>query len=198
MRKFLLFPVVCLLLFGGAACHKNKSDLKSDFPADFANFTDEQRMEYIMKRAEPDSVARFLFYATLGKIPGVRIDTLANANLYVLETYQGEDLERFVAEFKGMQQTLSLSDMLEFGLITGDTLTVGYEMGLNYVARIRDRQMKIKQIDQEMAEFRKTCGADTATYTRFLKGFREALKLDRGRDIPAGVFERYSLQENVQ
>ena len=154
---------------------------------------DSERLSYVMRKAEPDSVARFLCYASLGRIPGVKIDTLGTAYLYVIESYKGQDADKFGIAFEQVMKELPLADKMEtqFRLGLADTLTIGYDLGLGYVAQIRDRRMGIKEIDADIASFREACRRDTATFRRFVQGFRTALAEDRGKDLKPEIYNKY-------
>lgn len=192
MRKLLL-AVVSILLIVVVSCGKKGDESATGLPSDFTKMNDEQRMAYMMRKADPDSVARFLCAASLGKVPGAKIDTLPIAYLYALEHYRGEDSDRFGMAFELALKELSLSDKMhtQFALGLADTLQVGYELGLGYVGQIRSSRMTIKDIDKELAEFKQTCGNDTATYRRFIKGFKTALAVDSGKDLSMDVYRKY-------
>ena len=46
-------------------------------------------------------------------------------------------------------------------------------------------------VERELAEFRKACGADSATYRRFIVGFKTVLNVDRGVDVPRDIYNRF-------
>ena len=122
---------------------------------------------------------------------GVKIDTLANAYLYALDNYKGEDADKFAIAFETKRAELQLADnmRMQFRLNLADTLQVGYSLGLEYVGTIRRKGLKAKDIDKEIADFRKAC--DEYTFRRFVKGFKLGLEEDKGKDFPADIYKRY-------
>ena len=52
--------------------------------------------------------------------------------------------------------------------------------------------MTLQQVDGEIAAFRRACGNDTATYVRFVKGFKAALNTDGGRSVDRAVYAKYA------
>ena len=52
--------------------------------------------------------------------------------------------------------------------------------------------MKVADVDRDLQEFRKACGTDTATYNRFLIGFRTVLRMDKGVDVPTEIYQKYA------
>ena len=51
---------------------------------------------------------------------------------------------------------------------TEDPQGLGYRLGLEYMTSIRDQRKSADDVERELAEFRKACGADSATYRRFI------------------------------
>lgn len=185
--------MAAILSIVAVSCKSDKKEGSSGLPANFSTMSDQERMQFMMRKADPDSVAHFLCYAFLGRVPGAKIDTLAMAYLYALENYRGDDAEKFGTSFELVMKELSLADKMktQFELGLADTLSVGYDLGLGYVGQIRRRNMSIKDIDADIAKFRESCGRDTATYNRFVKGFHTVLELDRGKDLPNDIYNRY-------
>ncbi len=66
-----------------AACGGKGGD-SNGFPENFSSLTDEQKVTYMMQHVSSDSVARFIIYAALDKMPGIRIDSL---NISTLKAY---------------------------------------------------------------------------------------------------------------
>lgn len=191
MRK-LLYLLLAVSALCAVSCKKN-GEGNGEFPESFSTMKDSDRLSYVMRKAEPDSVARFLCYASLGRIPGAKIDTLGTAYLYVIESYKGQDADKFGIAFEQVMKELPLADKMEtqFRLGLADTLTIGYDLGLGYVSQIRDRRMGIKEIDADIASFREACRRDTATFRRFVQGFRTALSEDRGKDLKPEIYNKY-------
>ena len=191
--KELRIAFVAILSVLAVGCKKKGGDGTNGFPANFMTMRDSERLEYMMRRVDPDSVARFLCYSYLGRVPGSKIDTLAVAHLYACDKYRGEDFEKYITSFEAAVNELPLCDKMhtQLALGTSDTLSVGYDLGLGYVSQIRTRGLTQKDIDADIDNLRKACGTDTATYTRFVKGFKTALQADRGKDLPNDIYSRY-------
>lgn len=187
MKKLLFFMLTFLLV----GCGSKQGEVSSGEAKKMGNMTDRELMAYMMRNAEPDSVAGFLLQAALDHVQGVKIDTLANAYLYTLDNYKGEDADKFAIAFETKRAELQLADnmRMQFRLNLADTLQVGYSLGLEYVGTIRRKGLKAKDIDKEIADFRKAC--DEYTFRRFVKGFKLGLEEDKGKDFPADIYKRY-------
>lgn len=192
MKKLLLFIGIGLLALI-AACSGNEKKTQSALPPNFSSMSDEERMSTMMRKIDPDSLARFLCRASLGEIPGAQIDTLSTAYVYAIENLRGDDVEKFAVGFENAMSNLSLSDKMatQFKLGLSDSLSVGYDLGLRYVNTIRTKRLDIKAIEKDLGEFRQACGTDTSTYRRFVYGFRTALAVDSGKDLSNDIFNRY-------
>lgn len=175
------------------SCGSRHADGDGAFPADFNSLSDAGRVAYMMDRASADSVARFICRAALGQVKGARIDTLATATLYAYENYRDTALMNFADEYDRYVERLPLPDKMRLYVMAGteDPQGLGYQLGLEYVAQIRDRKMTGDQVQEEIAAFRTACGADSLTYRRFLKGFQTVLKVDRGKDLPDEIYRRF-------
>lgn len=192
MKKTLL-PITASLALLLTACG-GKDKKSSVFPDNFDKIGDAGRMDYMMKHVSPDSVARFVIDAALGRVPGARIDTMALATSYAYDRYKGDDLENFSLEYEQHIGSLSLSDKMKAYKLGGseDLQRLGYHLGLEYLGAIREGNMKVADVDRDLQEFRKACGTDTATYSRFLIGFRTVLRMDKGVDVPKDIYLKYA------
>lgn len=174
------------------ACGGDKKS-SGGFPANFSKIGDQGRVEYMLRKVSPDSLARFIIYSTLGRVEGSRIDTLAIATNYAYERLKGDALDKFGAEYDNVINSLSLGDKMHIYANAGteDPQGLGYRLGLEYVSSIRDNRKSVADIEKELQEFRKACAADTATYRRFIIGFRTVLQVDSGKDLPRDVYNRF-------
>lgn len=169
-----------------------------NFPDDFNTRTDAQKVAYVMEATSPDSVARFICYAALGQVDGVKVDSVNQAVMYAYEHYQGDDVEAFSREFDRVQDNLPLAAKMQLLKMAGtqDSLGLGLDLGLHYIDRIRDSKLSVADVKAEISAFHKACANDTATYVRFVKGVKAALKEDNGRSLsPQIQNEIISLQE---
>lgn len=185
--------LLCCVAITLAACSGNSGDGNNGIGPEFLKMTDQQRVAKMMEITTPDSVARFIIDASLGKVKNAKIDTLALAPLYAYENYTGDDLVNFSQEFDDYSASLSLSDKMKIYAMLAkvDADQMGYQLGLEYVGYIRQHQMNAKQVAAEIEEFKKACGNDKETYSRFVKGFKAALDSDKGVDIPKEVYEEF-------
>lgn len=170
-----------------------------NFPEDFNTRTDQQKIAYVMEAATPDSVARFICYAALGQIDGIRVDSVNQAVMYAYEHYQGADAEAFGREFDRVQDNLPLDSKMRIMKLAGtqDPLGLGLQLGLHYIDRIRDQRLSADDVREEISSFHKACSTDTATYVRFVKGVKAALRADNGHGLsPQIKNELNALQED--
>lgn len=188
---------VCLGALSVAAflslCSCKEKNAAGDFPDNFASLSDVAKVKYLMEHTTPDSVARFICNASLGKISGIRIDTLSSATLYAYENYKGKDFDTFSIEYDSYSNSLPLAEKMKllFNASPDDPMQIGYELGLSYVSQIREQHKTPEQVEQEIREFRKACGSDTETYSRFIKGFKIALESDHGKDLSEDIYRRF-------
>ena len=182
---------------GLAGCSQKGARPAEGFPKDFAFLPDVEMVRYVMDNASPDSVARFICDAALGRIPEGSIDTLAVAAAYTYENYNDSCLIIFSKEFDDYSANLPLADKMRIYAMAGeaDPQRLGYQLGLEYVSHVRDNQMTTGQIKEELSAFRTACADDTLLYRRFLKGFQTALRIDRGKDLDESVYKEFAEQE---
>lgn len=161
-------------------------------PESFNRMGAPSQMEYLMERDAPDSVARFICYAALGKIEGLHMD-MGSALAYAYEHYDESGLVEFQMALEEFQSGLPLADRVrltrELGMV--DLEQFGYELGLNYVGTIRVEQKQAPTIREELAALRKECASYPDFYSRFMKGFKTALKLDRHRDLDDRIYTEF-------
>lgn len=146
-----------------------------------------------MKHASPDSVARFICDAALGKIKGVKIDTIGLAVLQAYENYRDSDLVKFSETFDTYGKAQPLPDKMKLLMLSGqnDPQGLGYQLGLEYVGDLREKKMTVEQAVKEVEALRKACGDDTATFVRFLKGFQTVLRIDHGKDLSEELYQKF-------
>ena len=188
-----VFPLALVLL---AACG-NKDKGAAELADALGQLGDSQKVAYMMENAAPDSVARFICQAALGDIPGVKIDTLSMATLYAYETYKDADLQTFSQAFDAYADGLTLDRKMKLRKLAAeqDPMGLGYELGLEYVNKIRLNHKSASEVEAEIKALRDVCRQnpeDTATFTRFMKGFKVALMMDGSNEIPAEIYKRYS------
>ena len=191
MKRFIPLAVMSLLVML-AACGGKKKDANA-FPEGFDAFTDGQKVTYMMQHVPADSVARFIIYASLGKIEGVRIDTLNNATLKAYEAYRDTALQSFSWEFDRVAEELPLHDKMRLRVLVGaeDPQGLGLTLGLEYLNQIRVKGMNADQVLEELKELKKASKDSPDVYARFLIGFRTVLRYDRNSDMPAEIYSRF-------
>ncbi|MDE6741590.1 MAG: hypothetical protein K2J58_04595 [Muribaculaceae bacterium] len=191
MKKLIPIIVMALILLIPACGGKDK-DI-SAFPDGFASLNDEQKVVYMMEHASADSVARFIIYASLGHIQGVRIDTLNNATLKAYETYTDTALQSFSWEFDRISEELPLHDKMRLRSLVGseDPQKLGLTLGLEYLNQIRVKDMGVDEVLAELQELKRAASDDPDMYARFLIGFRTVLRYDQNSDMPKEIYDRF-------
>lgn len=192
MKRLLLYCAVAIAAVS-VGCSGGGSGAEQ-LPVNFDAMSDAERMAYMMEHVSPDSVARFICDASLGRAGDVHIDTLATATLYVYEHYRDSALVAFSQEYENYSESLPVADKMRLYSMAGveDPMGLGYRLGLEYVSQIRERQMSLAQVDEEIVALRQACGEDTLTYQRFLKGFQTVLRIDHGKDLPEEIYNRFA------
>lgn len=195
MKRFQLFSVFFLslsVLMCVCSCKRGNGD-DGPYPANFNSIGDAGRVAYIMRVAEPDSVARFVYNAALGKVEGTRIDTLGVAITYVNEKYTGEKLDKYYIAAENMKAMMSLADKMKVYTMEGyeDPEGVGFTLGLEYMQNIRERNLQVEDIRKEIEDFRKAMRKDPQTFDRFIIGFKTVLKNDRNKDLPMAIYNAF-------
>lgn len=191
MKKLIPILVMAVILLIPACGGKDKDT--SAFPDGFASLSDEQKVVYMMEHASADSVARFIIYASLGKIQGVRIDTLNNATLRAYETYTDTALQTFSWEFDRISEELPLHDKMRLRSLVGseDPQKLGLTLGLEYMNQIRVKDMSADEVLAELQELKRASADDPNMYARFLIGFRTVLRYDQNSDMPKEIYDRF-------
>lgn len=189
--KKLLFPVAMLCCLMCSCGGKNRAE--KDYPENFKQIGDAGRVEYMLSRVAPDSLARFIIYGALGKNPGAPIDTMAIATNCAYEHLQGAALDSFSMEYDAVVEALSLGDKMKIYSLAGteDPQRLGYRLGLEYMSSIRNNDKSVADVERELKEFKKACAADTAMYRRFIIGFHTVLEADRGTDVPEDIYQKF-------
>lgn len=180
--------VLALVLAG---CSGKGGD--SDFPSDFSSRSDSEKVAYMMEAVGPDSVARFICNASLGKLGSVKVDSMSMAVLYAYENYKDAEAQTLFGEtLDSMQNSLPLSEKMEIlqKVGTEDPMGLGLKLGLEYIQQIRERHITVNDALAEIREFKKACGNDNETYDRFVTGLKVALKENGNRELEPGVYEK--------
>jgi hypothetical protein len=183
---------MCLMALPG--CSGKAEAAQDQLPADFNSLDDAAKVAYMMNNVEPDSVARFICDAALGRERlGMRIDTLAMAAAYAYEHYNDSSLIVFSREFDTYSANLPLEDKMRIYVMAGesDPNRLGYQLGLEYVSHIRDNKMTAEDVRREIEAFRSACANDSDTYVRFMKGFKTVLRTDHGKDLPENIYNSF-------
>lgn len=187
------------LLLALTSCGGGAGGEDGGFPAGFDSRDDRAKVGYVMERATPDSVARFICLAALGHVPGVHIDSLALATNHAYAMYGNMRNDKdsamvvFQVEYDEFSARLPLADRMRLYKMAGemDMQGLGYGLGLDYVGRIRERSMTPDSVRAEIEAMRKACADDPKMFARFMTGFKTALRIDRGKDLPEGVYETF-------
>ena len=194
MKTAKLLSVYLLAAFAVTSCSKEKKEVAVGFPSDFPTYTDARKVDYVMKHAGPDSVARFVIDATLGRLGNIRIDSLALAATHAYSNYNDSSLIVYSTTFDEYSSTLPLPDKMKIYVAAGKSVPqqLGYQLGLEYVSQIRENRKTVGRVKEEREEFRRACADDTVTYVHFVKGFQTALKVDQGHDLPDEIYKSFA------
>lgn len=197
MKKTLCWALIALILtFLSAALFASCGNRKAEaaVPPELTEGPDSRRLDFLMSKVTPDSVARFIILSAAGRNGDFRIDSLTSATNYVYERLNMDDLESFQVAFDDAVNSLPLPDKMRVLAQAGttDPQRLGYQLGLEYLATIREGSLTASQVEKELAEFKKACAEDTATHRRFMIGFSTALRVDSGKGVPKEIFEKYS------
>ncbi|MDE5662649.1 MAG: hypothetical protein K2L35_08340 [Muribaculaceae bacterium] len=187
--------ILMLPLLMVAACGA-KSGEQSGFPKNFGALNDAAKMDYMIQNAAPDSVARFICQASLGRIEGVKIDTLNLAALRAYEYYKDDELQSFQAAFDDYVQSLPLPDKMRlYKLAASDNPSqLGYKLGLEYANDIREGRMTAAQVEAEIEAMRKACSEekeDSMVFKNFMTGFQVVLDNYGSDGIPPEIYSKY-------
>lgn len=193
MKKFVGFilgSAACLGILAGCG---SKSDSSSAYPVNFKQMGDAGRVQYVLGRVTPDSLARFIIYGALGRNPEAPIDSLAIATNHAYERLKGDDLDKFSGEYDAVVEGLPLGDKMKIYRLGGseDPQGLGYRLGLEYMTSIRDGNKSAADIEKELKEFKRVCGNDTAMYRRFIIGFHTVLEVDHGTDVSEEIYKKF-------
>lgn len=190
-RYFYIVAVAVAVLLNG--CKGGKTENGSGFPQNFNAMPDTARVAYVMKSTTPDSVARFICRAALGQLKDARIDSLGIATNYAYDRYSGADADLFGGEYDNFVASLPLADKMRMYAMAGveDPQGLGLQLGLEYMQSIREKNMSVQEVEEELKAFRSACGKDEETYKRFIVGFRTVLEADSGRDMPKEIYDRF-------
>lgn len=172
-----------------ASCGSKKS-VEQEVSENLSNLSDTAKVAYMMRVVTPDSVARYICDASLGRYPQARIDTFTIATAYAYQHYADTCLISFSQELDYYSANLPLPDKMKIYSMGGQSNPqgLGYEMGLEYVNYIRENKMSVDDVKREINAFKDACGEDSLTYIRFLKGFKTVLNADRGKDLPEQIY----------
>ena len=191
-----VLPVSLLML---ASCGGN-GDSAGNYPKDFATMNDSQKVAYMMQNVTPDSVARFICDAALGK-NSAKINSLSEATLHAYENYKDADLQTFSTAYDEYAESLPLNEKMRLRKLAAqdDPMGLGYELGLEYVNMIRVDHKSAAQVEKEIAALKSECQKnpeDSLTFGRFMKGFKVALEVDGSADVPREIYNKYVSDRN--
>ncbi len=171
----------------------SKSGKGGNFPEDFNGYSTPDKVAFVMNTSNPDSVARFICDASLGKVKGVELNDLNGAVLYAYEHYRADSLDIFSAEFNNYSANLPLPDKMKIRVMAGldDIEGLGFQLGLEYVSQIREKHMTADEVEQEIKALKAACSSNPDLYDRFLIGFKTVLEVDRGKDLPEDIYLKF-------
>lgn len=163
-----------------------------DLPENFKNLSTEDKMEYLMQNLAPDSVARYISNAALGKIYNSRIE-LQPAMAYAYEHYDEDQIVIFQEALNAYEAELPLNEKVKYSKLSAveEADIYSYELGLEYVSQIREERKDATKIKSELDALAKECKTDPDFYKRFMKGFKTALEYDRHHDLDDNIYRQF-------
>lgn len=191
--KVLSFSASLLTCVSLISCNSRKGNNDADFPDNFAQLPDTAQVSYVMSKATPDSVARFICYSALGKNTKSGIRNIGVATNYAYEKLKGDDLDLFSNAYDEFVSSLPLVDKMNIYAKAGteDPQGLGYQLGLEYMQSIRENNLSPADVEKELKAFKQACKNDPETYSRFLVGFKTVLKMDQNTDVPKAIYDRF-------
>lgn len=185
-----LGPLLLTILLSLGACSDKKD--KSVLPDNFNNLSTNDKMAYLMKEMQPDTLAGFICNVAMGKVHNVRIE-LQQARAYAYEHYNEDQLIDFEEEFSRYEKALPLHDKVKFSKLAAleDPDKYSYELGLSYVSAIREDGKSIKDVSEELEKLQNECKTDPDFYKRFMTGFKLALEYDRSHDLDDNIYLKF-------
>lgn len=191
LRLQSLLAAGLFLVFLASGC-SGHSGSESGLPSNFKNLSTEDKMAYLMSNLTPDSAARYVCEASMGKIYNSRME-LQQARNYVYENCSQEQIGQFESAIEAYEEELPLHERVRFSKLAAveNPDIYSYELGLQYVGSIREFNKSVEDVDQELGKLRKECQADPDFYRRFIIGFKKALELDHGRDLNEKIYQKF-------
>lgn len=180
---------ILMVAMAFASCGHRQTDAAA-LPDNFDQLTDTAKVAFMMDIVTPDSVARFICDASLGKSKIAHITSLPQATAYAYQHYSDSTLIVFSQELDTYSANLPLAEKMKILMMAGqsDPQRLGYELGLEYVGYIRENKANVEEVKKEIEALKTACGEDSLMYIRFLKGFKTVLKADRGKDLPEDIY----------
>lgn len=195
IKKFKVTVVCAGVAFAAflSGCGNKNKETDGSLPSGFNKKTDTEKVAYLMRTVAPDSVARFVMNASLGKIKGVQLDSLAQVELYIVSNYDSQKQLQYAEEAVRLQDQLTLAQRMQLFKkgSADDPIGFGLDLGLGYLSVIREKNLSAKDVEKEIKDFKMECKEDTATYRRFVIGFTEALRQDKDKDVKKEIYDRF-------
>lgn len=188
------FMAVCGLTF--SSCGSSDAG-KNGYPTE--SLSDTAKVSFIMERCKPDSVAKYICNTFLGWNNGATLKSMSDAVTYAYTHYQGDDLIVFSETFDDYTNSLPLpSRMIILSkAAVSDADGLGYRLGLEYAADIQSNRKNLQEIDREISELKKACGADSMTYFRMLTGLSVALAQPEYKSLPSDILKKYGTAPKI-
>ncbi len=140
--------------------------------------SDREKVAYVAQVHGPDSLARFICYAALGRSTDGKIDSLAMAQLYALEIYQADDekIARFSRVYEETVEALPLPDAYRLAKMNGtlDDTQMPLDLGLHYGARVKRDKIPQAQVKKDTAALSQL--VDPHFFGLFQKAFETAMR----------------------
>ncbi len=173
--RHILIAIFGLLLLSACGGDNNSKDATV---APGANASDREKVSYMAQITSPDSLARYICYAALGRSSSGTIDSLSMAQLYALEIYQADDrkIVEFSRSYDETVENLPLTDAYRLAKMTGvlDDTQLPFDLGLRYGARVKREGIKAPEVKNDTAALARM--VEPHFFDLFVKAFDTALK----------------------
>lgn len=191
MKSVSRMAVLAMVVIAVAVSGCKKKEI-ANLPNTFNSLSTEEKMEYLIKKLPPDSVALFICEASMGKKYDSRIE-LGEAVNYAYTHYNDSTMVIFDDALNQYGDRLPLNERAKFFKLINisDPDMLAYELGLKFVGTIRENDMDVKTVKEELDRFMKESEAEPDTYKRFIKGFKNALEYDRGHDLDEKIYKTF-------
>ena len=180
MKDFSFPRFLGILLFAGflfCACSFKNVENNEPLPENFNEWSDSTKISFVMKRVSPDSTARFLCLAALGRLPEAKIVSFKDAVGHVYMAYEDSAKIVFYNEINDFPTKLPLEDKLRLYVMAGDGKPgrLGYRLGKEYAAGLHSGNITETEVLEEINVIENLLGDNKTDREKFKAGLKTSL-----------------------